>query len=116
MKTLMICILLLAAISLAATHNVPDSLSTPNLSQAAIQTAGINLGVWSADRYIAKAEWAYISLKSVKHNLSSGFVFDDSQFLMNQFLHPYTATCTSMQPAVTASISGNQHPLLLVAA
>jgi hypothetical protein len=89
MKTLMICILLLAAISLAATHNVPDSLSTPNLSQAAIQTAGINLGVWSADRYIAKAEWAYISLKSVKHNLSSGFVFDDSQFLMNQFLHPY---------------------------
>ena len=60
-----------------------------NFKFAATEVVGIDLGVWSMDRYAFKQDWAKISIKSVKHNFESGFVFDDSDFLMNQFLHPY---------------------------
>ncbi len=94
-----IIFLFLISISLIHAQSVStDSLQTnsavkcsnpKNFKLAASEAIGINLGVWSVDNYIAKAEWANISIKSVKHNLQSGFVFDDSDFLMNQFLHPY---------------------------
>lgn len=60
-----------------------------NYKLAITEVVGIDLGVWSMDRYAFKQDWAKISIKSVKHNFASGFVFDDSDFLMNQFLHPY---------------------------
>jgi len=96
-KLLFIFIIFYIGISYAQT-NPADSLQTSsgikeynpkNFKLAAAEVIGINLGVWSFDHYIAKAEWANISISSAVHNMKSGFVFDDSDFLMNQFLHPY---------------------------
>lgn len=89
MKNIFVLIILLISLFLFSEETEIDSLLHPNFKFAAIEAFSINLGVWSVDNYIAKAEWANISIESVKHNLKSGFVFDDSQFLMNQFLHPY---------------------------
>ncbi|MFC1897969.1 DUF3943 domain-containing protein [Candidatus Cloacimonadota bacterium] len=89
MRTCTIIFLILIITGLYSQEIKTDSLHTGNFKLAAIETAGINLVVWSVDHYIAKAEWANISLESVKNNLKNGFVFDDSEFLMNQFLHPY---------------------------
>jgi len=98
MKKYLILITLLSSCLIQAQNVSGDSLHTDYAMEssnpkkfklAAVEAIGINFGVWSVDHYIAKAEWANISIKSVKHNLQSGFVFDDSDFLMNQFLHPY---------------------------
>jgi hypothetical protein len=56
---------------------------------AAGETFAVNIFIWSLDHYVAKAEWANISIESVKHNFQSGFKWDDSKFAMNQFFHPY---------------------------
>jgi hypothetical protein len=83
-------LLIFSGILLQAQSANTDSLQIKkNFTFAATQVIGLNLGVWSVDHYIAKAEWANISISSVKHNIKHGFVFDDSGFLMNQFLHPY---------------------------
>ncbi|MCK5347362.1 MAG: DUF3943 domain-containing protein, partial [Candidatus Heimdallarchaeota archaeon] len=85
---LLISILICFSLSWAE-ESVVDSLDQKDFTFAAIETFSINMGVWSVDHYLLKAEWANISIESVRHNLSHGFVFDESEFLMNQFLHPY---------------------------
>jgi hypothetical protein len=52
-------------------------------------TAGINLGIWAFDRYALQADYAKISLHSVKRNLKSGFVWDNDHFSTNLLGHPY---------------------------
>jgi len=92
MKFFQMVILLLMVTNLFSTEQGPiaDSVHTDkNYKYAISGVVGLNLGVWSVDRYLIQAEWARISIESVKHNLQHGFVFDDSGFLMNQFLHPY---------------------------
>lgn len=90
MKYLIALLLIFSGILLLAQADNTDSLQIKkNFPFAAAEVIGLNLGVWSVDHYLVQAEWANISIRSVKHNLQHGFVFDDSGFLMNQFLHPY---------------------------
>jgi hypothetical protein len=56
---------------------------------AAIETFGINAGVWAFDRFVLNAEFARISGKTVAHNFKNGFVWDNDQFSTNLFAHPY---------------------------
>jgi len=84
-----IIIVIMMCLPLWCGEVVADSLKNPKFQFAAWEVVGLNLGVWSVDHYIAQEEWANISIDSVKRNLKKGFVFDESEFLMNQFLHPY---------------------------
>jgi Domain of unknown function (DUF3943) len=89
MKILTSILIMFFILNIVAEETKIDSIKTQKYTLAAAEVAGINLAVWSVDHYIAKAEWANISIESVQNNLKKGFVFDDSEFLMNQFLHPY---------------------------
>ena len=56
---------------------------------AALEVFGINAGVWAFDSYVMNEEFAKISIHTVKHNLETGFVWDNDQFSTNLFAHPY---------------------------
>jgi hypothetical protein len=49
----------------------------------------INIGLSLFNNYVTKSSFAQISFKSVRHNLDTGFVWDDDMFVTNQFGHPY---------------------------
>jgi hypothetical protein len=55
---------------------------------AAAEVVGLNLGVWGMD-YLAGAEFAKISLSSMKQNLTHKWVWDNDQLNTNLFAHPY---------------------------
>ena len=77
------------------TSNYTPSLSDTTLYQprrpwkAAIETFGLNMLVWSFDRYIMKEDWAYINGNTIKSNFQKGPVWDTDQFTTNLFSHPY---------------------------
>jgi uncharacterized protein DUF3943 len=57
-------------------------------------TAGSELflleaGTWAFNRYISKADYAVISLETIKTNIKSGFHYDRDNFTINQSGHPY---------------------------
>lgn len=52
-------------------------------------TFGINMGVWAFDRYIRKADFAYIDFHTIKDNIKHGFVWDNDAMGTNMFMHPY---------------------------
>lgn len=56
---------------------------------AASEAIGLNLVIWGADRYIAKADFAYISLETIKNNFKTGPVWDTDMFSTNLVAHPY---------------------------
>jgi len=65
-------------------------LTTPkNWLNAAGISVGINMGVWSFDRYITRSPWTYIDANTINQNIKTGFVWDNDMFLTNLFLHPY---------------------------
>lgn len=77
-----------------STPRPPDSLDIAYYSKkngwlAASKVFGLNMGIWAFDRYVQKAEFAYINIHTIKKNLSSGFVWDNDQMGTNMFLHPY---------------------------
>ncbi len=59
-----------------------------NYLAPAVQTLGVNILMASFNRYIARAEYAYISFSSVKDNFRHGWVWDDDNFNVNQIGHP----------------------------
>ncbi len=56
----------------------------------AAEAFGLNIFVWSVDRYVRQVDWAKISLKSMRNNLKKGFVWDADGFETNQLFHPYS--------------------------
>ena len=56
---------------------------------AVAQSVGINAGIWAFDRFILDEYFAYVSLNSIKTNLTHGFVWDNDQMSTNMFAHPY---------------------------
>ncbi|MCX6159710.1 MAG: DUF3943 domain-containing protein, partial [Ignavibacteriae bacterium] len=50
---------------------------------------GFNIGLALMNNYVGHADFAKITFKSVKHNLDTGFVWDNDKFSTNQFGHPY---------------------------
>ncbi len=62
-----------------------------NFVRAAAEVVGLNLLVWSYDRYIRAGGGAgfRIGFNSWEENLINGFEWDDNSFNTNQFAHPY---------------------------
>lgn len=56
----------------------------------AAETFGLNIFVWSYDRYVKNKYWARISWKTMSNNLTHGFVWDTDGFETNQLFHPYS--------------------------
>lgn len=65
--------------------------------KAALETFGLNMLVWSFDRYIVKEDWAYINGHTIKSNFKKGPVWDTDQFTTNLFSHPYHGSLCSQQ-------------------
>jgi len=57
--------------------------------KAAAEVFGLNMGVWAFDRYASNAEFAEISINTIRHNIKNGFVWDNDRFSTNLFAHPY---------------------------
>ncbi len=77
--------------SLLYTIHYNDSIITPHKRpwKAALETFGLNIGIWGFDRIVLNGDYTYISIESMKKNLQSGFVWDNDQFSTNLFSHPY---------------------------
>lgn len=58
-------------------------------SKSFLEIAGLNMTVWTFDRYIRKAKWAYISFDTIIKNLRMDFYWDIDAYEMNQWAHPY---------------------------
>ena len=56
---------------------------------AAGQVALLEVLPWSFSRYVSEAEFAFISIDSVRENLETGFTYDRDNFGTDQFSHPY---------------------------
>jgi hypothetical protein len=60
--------------------------------QPATQVLGINLLFMGFNRYVAKAEYGYVSFDTWKHNLKTGPEWDTDQFGINFIGHPFQGT------------------------
>ncbi len=56
----------------------------------AFEAFGLNIFVWSVDRFVRNVDWAHISAETMKNNLKHGFVWDADGFETNQLFHPYS--------------------------
>ena len=77
-----------------ASPKAADSLDIFYYSQkrgirAGAMAFGVNMGVWAFDRYIRKADFAYIDMHTIKENIKHGFVWDNDAMGTNMFMHPY---------------------------
>lgn len=75
-------------------HELPDSIDLEYYGKkrpwtAAAEVFGLNMGVWAFDRYVQKADFAYINGHTIKENFKRGFIWDNDQMGTNMFLHPY---------------------------
>lgn len=57
--------------------------------RAGAMVFGLNMGVWTFDRFILKGDYAYINMHTIKENIKHGFVWDNDAFETNMFMHPY---------------------------
>lgn len=75
-------------------HELPDSIDLQYYGKknpwiATSEVVGLNLGIWAIDRFIQKADFAYINAHTIRDNFKHGFVWDNDQMGTNMFLHPY---------------------------
>lgn len=98
MKQIFLLFFLLGLSTTMAQNIQPtDSLDLPKMVtptkkqpwKAAVQTIGLNIGVWAFDRYILNEDFARISIHTIKDNIRNGFVWDNDKFSTNLFAHPY---------------------------
>jgi hypothetical protein len=62
------------------------------LWKPAVEVAAINLLFMGYNRYVAKADYAYVNFDTWKHNLSSEPEWDTDEFGINFIGHPYQGT------------------------
>lgn len=55
----------------------------------AIEVVGLNLFVGAFNSYVTKEDFAKISWKTIENNFKTGFVWDEDNYLTNQFFHPF---------------------------
>ena len=67
----------------------PEYIRRTTLWLPIAEVVGFNAGLGMFNNYISGEEFAKISFASVRHNLDTGFVWDNDVFVTNQFLHPY---------------------------
>ena len=56
---------------------------------AVAEVFGLNMAVWTFDRYVMHEDWSYINWKTIRHNFRKGPTWDTDQFMTNLFSHPY---------------------------
>jgi len=56
---------------------------------AAFNALAANVLVWGYSKYLARADWADITLETMRGNLRGPWEYDPDAFLTNQFGHPY---------------------------
>ncbi|MDR2805922.1 MAG: DUF3943 domain-containing protein, partial [Dysgonamonadaceae bacterium] len=68
-----------------------DTVTSPKKAavKAAVEVIGLNAGIWAFDRYALNADYAKITGKSLKNNLTHKFLWDNDNFDTNLFGHPY---------------------------
>lgn len=67
------------------------SITNNDYLTPAIETFGANIFVFMLNKYaLGNPSWTKISLKTLKNNLSHGFVWDSDGFEMNLLFHPYS--------------------------
>ena len=59
-----------------------------------LESIGSNAITWAGDRYILRAEYARVGLKSWKSNFKNGWEWDVDRFGINFIGHPYSGTLT----------------------
>lgn len=57
--------------------------------EAGALNVSINAGVWMFDYFILKRSWCRMTMKSIRENFRTGFVWDVDDFPTNMFNHPY---------------------------
>ena len=72
----------------------PDSLDLAyygkkRFGQSAATIVGVNLGVWSFNRFLMREDFAYIDMHTIRENFKRGFVWDNDNLSTNMFFHPY---------------------------
>jgi hypothetical protein len=53
------------------------------------EVLAFNVGLWAYNRYYKRYGFAHINLNTMVDNLGGGWVWDEDQFSINQFGHPY---------------------------
>ena len=56
---------------------------------AAAGVTALNTTVQLYNRFITKEEFAQTTMRTIRNNLETGFVWDNDIFIMNMFAHPY---------------------------
>lgn len=79
----------LAFLAALCGYSQTDTVAVRRPITAAAEVIGINVGVWSLNRYVAEAPFAYIGFNTIKRNFRTGFVWDNDKFSTNMFMHPY---------------------------
>ncbi len=68
-----------------------DLQETNDFLTPAIETVGSNIFVFMLNKYaLGNPSWTKISFKTLKNNLTHGFVWDSDGFEMNLLFHPYS--------------------------
>ncbi|MGD8287890.1 MAG: DUF3943 domain-containing protein [Gemmatimonadota bacterium] len=57
--------------------------------EAVAQTLGVNLVVNRANAWVFGWDWAHVGFESWSSNLEKGWQWDETQFAVNMFVHPY---------------------------
>lgn len=57
--------------------------------RAAGEVFGMNMAVWTYDRYIQNADFAHISFNTIGENFKHWLIWDNDQLSTNMFMHPY---------------------------
>jgi len=63
--------------------------SEKNYLIPAVEVIGLNLFVGAFNAYVTNEDFAKISFQTIKDNFESGFVWDEDNYLINQFFHPF---------------------------
>lgn len=73
-------------------YEEPIAVKKKSFPRAAIETFGMNMGLWSFDRFVLKGHYSYISLNTIKDNFKHGFEWDNDYLNTNMFAHPYNGS------------------------
>jgi hypothetical protein len=67
----------------------PTVSPSPSYLLPMVEVMGLNGGLWAYNRYVADYGFARINASTMAANLKHGWVWDEDQFSINQFGHPY---------------------------
>jgi len=79
---------LLIGSSLFSQVQPPVSSTTHPHRNALLHAVGQPTFIWAVNHYLLNQYWAEISLKTLQHNIETGWVWDDDGFDVNQVGHP----------------------------